>query len=300
MSTGFAIARERNWGRWGADDECGTANLLDEERVRAACAQVRSGRVISLALPLSPRDVPVLPGRPSPQHFMRLDGGDYAAGLARRGGFQTTDDMVLLPTHAATHIDALAHVADEDRLYNGHPLSGVRSNGAARCGIDKLPALVGPGLLLDLCALHEVERLQAGHVITPNELEACGRRQEVSVEPGSIVLLRTGWLATFRSEGAAAFFESEPGIGMAAAGWLAERDVAAVGADNYAVEVIPTEDGRPGPVHRALVRDCGMYLLEMLALDELAQAGAWTFLFVAAPLPIKGGVGSPLNPLAII
>src|SRR3546814_8488801 len=83
---------------------------------------------------------------------MRRDGGDYAAGLTRRG-FQTADDVILLPTHGTTHMDALAHVADEDRLYNGFPFSTVRSNGAAHCGIDKLPALVGRGVLLDICAL---------------------------------------------------------------------------------------------------------------------------------------------------
>jgi kynurenine formamidase len=294
-----AIARQRNWGRWGDEDELGAANLLTPDRVRQAATHIRTGRIFSLALPLGDRDVPVLPGRTPPQHFMRRDGGDYAAGLKRKGGFQTVDDVVILPTHGATHIDALAHVADEDKLYNGFPLSSVRSNGAAHCGIDKLPGLVGRGVLLDLCAARGEEALPGGSVVTPEDLESCERRQSVTVGPGDIVLLRTGWLSVFAGQGATAFFREEPGIGLAAAGWLAERDVAAVGADNYGVEVIPTEDGRPGPVHRALVRDCGIYLLELLVLDPLAEAGVSEFLFVAAPLPIAGGVGSPINPLAI-
>lgn len=294
-----AELRERNWGRWGPQDERGAANLMTPAQVKAAASMVRSGRVFSLSLPISARDVPVLPGRASPQHFMRRDGGDYAAGLTRKGGFETTDDVVLLPTHAGTHIDALAHVADGGRLYNGYALSGVRSNGAAHCGIDKLPALVGRGVLLDLCALNGVGLLEPGYVITPEDLQACEERQSVSVAEGVVVLIRTGWLDVFRREGPQAFFGSEPGIGMAAAKWLAERDAAAIGADNYAVEVVPTEDGRPGPVHRVLVRDCGIYLMEMLVLDELAAAGVGEFLFVAAPLPIAGGVGSPINPIAI-
>lgn len=291
--------RARNWGRWGPEDERGAANLMTPAQVTAAAGLVHTGRVFSLSLPINSRDVPVLPGRASPQHFMRRDGGDYAAGLTRKGGFETTDDVVLLPTHAGTHIDALAHVADEGQLYNGYPLSGVRSNGAARCGIDKLPALVGRGVLLDICALKGVDRLEPGYVISPEDLQAWEERRSISVGEGTVVLIRTGWLSVFRDEGPQAFFEAEPGIGMAAAQWLAERDVVAVGADNGAVEVVPTEDGRPGPVHRVLVRDCGIYLMEMLELDELAAAGVDEFLFVAAPLAIAGGAGSPINPIAI-
>lgn len=290
----------RNWGRWGADDERGAANLLSEQVVRDAARLVRKGRVISLAIRITDRDTPVLPGRPTPQHYMRRDGGDYAAGVTRKSGFQSVDDIVILPTHATTHMDALAHVADEDRLYNGFPLSGVRSNGAAKLGIDKTPPLVGPGILLDLCALKGCDPVPGGTAIAPGDLEACEKRQQVKVQAGSIVLLRTGWLATFEKQGGKAFFAAEPGIGMEAAEWLAERDVVAVGADNYAVEVIPTEDGRSAPAHRALIRGCGIYLLELLQLDELAATGVSEFLFVAAPLRIVGGVGSPLNPVAVI
>ncbi|MCP8938765.1 cyclase family protein [Alsobacter sp. SYSU M60028] len=289
---------ELNWGRWGEGDERGAANLLTPEVVKEAVGLVRDGRVFSLALPIGEADAPVLPGRPACQHYMRIDGGDYAAGLSRRTGFQSVDDVVMLPTHGTTHMDALAHIADEHRLFNGFPLSGVRSNGAARLGIDKTPPLVGPGVMLDVCALRGVESLGPGDVITPADIEACEQRQGVRVRPGSIVLFRTGWLSRFASEGVSAF-KSEAGIGMAAAQWLAERDVAAVGADNFAVEVIPTESGKAAPVHRALIRGCGIYLMELFNLEELREAGVGEFLFVAAPLRIVGGVGSPLNPIAI-
>src|SRR5258708_7580587 len=94
------VARERNWGRWGDDAQLGAANHLSPETVRAAAGLVRSGRVFSLALPIRDRSTPVLPGRPSPQHFMRLDGGDYAAGFTRKGGFQSVDDVIMMPTHS--------------------------------------------------------------------------------------------------------------------------------------------------------------------------------------------------------
>lgn len=292
--------RERNWGRWGKDDERGTVNLLTPERVALAAGLVTRGEVYSLGLKISGRTVPVPPNRPGPQQYMTRDGGDFAAGLRRKGNFETTDGVIVIGEHVGTHIDALAHVGDEGKLFNGHPLSGVRSNGARNCGIDRLPSLVGRGVLLDVCALHETDRLAPDCLITAADLEACCKRQSVQVEPGSIVLIRTGWLSMFHEQGAEAYFRTEPGIGMEASAWLVERDVVGIGMDNYGVEVVPTEDGRPGPVHRALVRDCGMYLMEMLVLDELASADPGSFLFVAAPLPIMGGVGSPLNPLAIL
>lgn len=291
--------RERNWRRWGAEDELGAANLLTPERVRLAAGLVKTGRVFSLSLPIQDNGVPVLPGRPLPQHFMRRTGSDYAAGVKRKGGFQSVDDVILLPTHGTTHIDALAHIGDEGRLYNDHPLAGVRSNGASRLGIEKLRSLVGRGVLLDLCAHRGVEHLAPGEVATGDDLAACAEAQGTPIEPGTIVLLRTGWLSVFSNSGSEAFFAAEPGIGMDAAAWLADRDVAAVGADNFAVEVIPTETGIPAPVHRFLLRDCGIYLMELFQLDELARAGAYEFLFAAAPLRIVRGVGSPLNPLAI-
>lgn len=298
-ASGEASDRQRNWRRWGDEDEIGTANLLTPDRVQAAAGLVTTGRVFSLSLLLQDKSVPVLPGRPTPQHFLRRTGTDYVAGVTRKGGFQSMDDVIMMSTHGATHIDALAHVGDEGKLYNDFPLAGVRGNGASRLGMHKLASLVGRGVLLDLCAHRGLEHLPGGAVITGAELAECAAAQGTRVEPGTIVLVRTGWLSVFTRDGSQAFFASEPGIGMDAARWLADQDAAAIGVDNYAVEVIPTETGLPAPVHRFLIRDCGMYLMELFHLDELAEAKVHEFLFVAAPLKIVGGLGSPLNPLAI-
>jgi kynurenine formamidase len=293
------MQRQRNWRRWGEADEIGAANLLTPEAVAAAASLVKTGRVFSLALPIRDSNVPVLPGRPTPQHFMRRTGSDYASGLTRKGGFQSVDDVIMLPTHGTTHIDALSHVGDEGLLFNGYPISGIRSNGAAKMGIDRLASLVGRGVMLDLVAHRGGTAPGPGEVILPAELEACAAAQGTPVTPGTILLLRTGWMSVFRDQGAQAFFDTEPGIGLEAARWLAERDVVAVGADNWGVEAIPTEIDLPAPVHRYLLRDCGIYLMELFDLDALAGAGVHEFLFVAAPLRIARGVGSPLNPLAI-
>jgi kynurenine formamidase len=288
-----------NWGRWGKDDERGAANFADAGCIKLASSLVRTGKVYSLAIPLQSENVPVLPPRSAPQHYMRMDGGDYAAGLKRKGGFQTSDDYIALGTHTTTHIDALAHVWYDDRLYNDFSANTVRSNGAKHCGIDKLRHLVGRGVLIDLCAHRNVPHLASGDIIKPEHLEDCAKAQGTEIRQGDILLVRTGWMGVFKKDGREAFFKGEPGIGRDAAEWIGTKGVAAVGCDNWGVEVIPVEGDIPGPVHRRLIRDFGVYLMELFDLDELAADRVHEFLFVAAPLRITGGVGSPLNPLAI-
>lgn len=288
-----------NWGRWGADDERGAANFNTAERIRAASALVKTGKVYSLAIPLQTENVPVLPPRVPPQHYMRIDGGDYAAGLKRRGGFQTSDDTIILGTHSTTHIDALAHAWYDDTLYNNFSANTVRSNGAKHCGIDKLVHLVGRGVMLDLPAHRGLPHLPFGEVITPQHLENCAKAQGTELREGDTLLFRTGWQQIFKRDGSAAFFKGEPGIGREAAEWIGRKGFAAVGSDNWGVEVVPVEGDIPAPVHRRLIRDFGVYLLELFDLDGLAADRVHEFMFVAAPLRITGGVGSPLNPLAI-
>lgn len=290
---------QHNWQRWGADDEKGAANLLDAAGVVGAGGLVRTGRVFSLGINIDAKNVPVSAGRAPPQHFMLTSGSDYCCGLKRRDGYQSTDDAIAMPVHAGTHIDALSHIADEDLLYNGHPLSGVKSNGAKKMGIDKLRSVVGRGVMLDICALRGVNPLPKGYVITAADLEGCEKRQGTKVAPGTILLLHTGWMGAIASLGNNEFLSGEPGIGFEAAHWIAERDVPVVGADNFAVEVIPTENNGAAPIHRMLIRGCGIYFMEMVNLTELAAESVYEFMFVAAPLPITGATGSPINALAI-
>ena len=288
-----------NWGRWGTDDERGAANFITAERTRAAASLVKTGKIYSLALPLQTAHVPVLPSRVPPQHYMRMDGGDYAAGLKRKGGFQTSDDYIALGTHTTTHIDALAHAWYDDKLYNDFSANTVRSNGAKHCGIDKLVHLVGRGVLVDLCRHRGLPHLPFGEVITPQHIEDCAKAQGVALQEGDILLFRTGWTDLFRKGDRATYFKGEPGIGRDAAEWIGRKGFSAVGSDNWGVEVVPVEGDIPGPVHRRLIRDFGVYLLELFDLDSIAADRVYEFLFVAAPLRITGGVGSPLNPLAI-
>jgi kynurenine formamidase len=279
------------WGKWGEQDERGALNQIGADELKRALGLVRSAKVMSLAQPLSAQ-TPV-PGHRAPmQHFMGRDGGDYAAGGKRPGGFQFAEDTVIMAMHFGTHIDALCHAWYDDQLYNGFPSNGTRSTtGAARCGVDKMGPIMGRGVLIDLVAL-KGRPLGLGEAVTREMIE------NTKVEKGDIVLIRTGWLEAKLSS--PDYYDGEPGIDVGAARWLAERGVAAVGADNFAVEHIPFPPEKVFPVHQCLIRDFGIPLIEGLVLAPLAEAGASSFLFMAAPLPIRGATGSPLVPLAVL
>jgi kynurenine formamidase len=283
------------WGRWGAEDERGALNFIGPEQVRRAATLVRTGQVVTLTQPLSPK-TPVPKHRAGVQHFMGRDGGDYAAGARRPGGFQFAEDTVVLPLHIGTHIDALCHAWCDDCLYNGFPGQGTRSTtGALRCGIDKMGPIVTRGVLLDLVRLRDAP-LSPRATIGRADLEAAA---SVVIEPGDAVLIRTGWLES-QTDLSNVSFDEEPGIDVEAALWLAERSVAMVGADNFAIEAIPFPTGTVFPVHQRLIRDYGIPLLEGLDLKPFSAHGRNEFLFVAAPLPVVGGTGSPLAPVAVL
>ena len=286
------------WNRWGAEDERGALNFIGPDQVRRASALVRTGEVLRLAQLLSSR-TPVPSHRCGLQHFMGRDGGDYAAGAGRPDGFQFAEDSVVMPLHIGTHVDALCHAWYDDKLYNGYLGDTIRStSGAARLGVEKMPPIFTRGLLLDLVRL-KGRALESGESIGAADLEAAAAAAGVSPERGDAVLLRTGWLEAQKGVKRPSF-DIEPGIDAAAALWLAEREVAIVGADNFAVEVLPFPPGKVFPVHKLLIRDYGVPLLEGLMLDPLVASGRHEFLFVASALPIVGATGSPLAPVAVL
>jgi kynurenine formamidase len=287
------------WQRWGTDDERGALNHIGPVQVQRATALVRSGQVLRLAQLLSDK-TPVPAHRCGLQHFMGRDGGDYAiAGSKRPGGFQFAEDSVVMPLHIGTHIDALCHAWYDDKLYNGYRGDGIRSTtGAARLGIEKMPPVVTRGLLLDIVAVRG-RLLAPGEVVSVADLEAACAAGAVQPEKGDAILLRTGWLESQKGVKKPSF-DTEPGIDVAAALWLAERDVALIGADNFAVEVLPFAEGMVFPVHQRLIRDYGIPLLEGLMLDPLVGCGRHEFLFIASALPIVGATGSPLAPVVVL
>lgn len=293
-----------NWGRWGAEDERGTVNFITPDCIRRAAACVKRGEVFSLGLRFG-ADGPQIGqgGRVNPLHLMSAIAGQIGPDP---DGFRYADDVVVMPLQCATQWDSLAHVYYGGHLYNGFPASTITATGAARNSIDKLGSgIVSRAVLLDLARAAGVERLAPGHVITPAELEAAERVEGVRVERGDVLLVRTGHLGVFKVDGnREGYMRQMPGLGIDCVSWLHAREVAAVASDTNAVEVIPFEDpSLPLPVHLLCIRDMGLTLGEMFDLDELAADsaadGVWQCLFAAPPLKITGGVGSPLNPLAV-
>lgn len=286
------------WGRWGAEDEKGALNLVDGDKTQRAARLVQQGRVISLAQPLSPK-TPVPKHRAPMIHLMGRDGGDYAAGGHRPGGFQFAEDTMVVPMHFGTHLDALCHAWYDDELYNGFSGNTIRSTtAAARCGVDKMPPIASRGVLLDMVRLKGAP-LAPGTTVGLADVKGAVDAAGGGLEPGDALLIRTGWLESVLGT-KDVDFDAEPGIDVEAAEFLAEAGVAMIGADNFAIEVLPFPKGKVFPVHQRLIRDYGIPLMEGVMLKLLAEAGAKTFFFVAAPLPITGGTGSPLTPLAIL
>jgi len=297
-----------NWGRWGDDDERGALNLLTPERIVAAARLVQRGRVYPLSQVIRDSGVPILPGRPPNLHYMAIDGGDFAAGLKMRNypeGVGFAEDSVFVATHGTTtHIDALAHVWKDGQLYNGFSSNTVRSYGATKCGIDKVGAIVGRGVLLDVARHHDVDVLDAGYAIGGEELGAVAAAESVDLHEGDIVLVRTGWPAVF-SAAPERYGRDQPGVDADAGRYLAEIGIVALGSDNSAVDVLrfsPVHDDRPVEgrgVHTPYLCNLGIHLIEMMNLEELGADQVYEFLFVLCPLLIKGGTASPVTPIAI-
>ncbi|MGO8862333.1 MAG: cyclase family protein [Acidimicrobiales bacterium] len=295
--------RRTNWGRWGSEDERGALNLLDASAVLRAVARVRSGRVYALGLPIDARAAPIIDGRGEPRRLtLTCDSDDERyASFGAPQGVGGNQDVVMMASHHGTHIDALSHVFADRAMYNGFPSSTFKSfSGASRLGVEKLGVIVGRGVLLDVAAHLGQEVLPPGYCISGQDLESCAAAEGIAVGAGDIMLVRTGWLEWWQKIGAGDPTPSgQPGIGVQAAEFVRDRDVAAVGADNSAVEVTPFDQGRFLAVHIELLVNLGVPLLEHLFLADLARDHVHEFLFVAAPLPVTGAAGSPLNPVAI-
>jgi kynurenine formamidase len=209
--------------------------------------------------------------------------------------------VIICGEHTGTHIDALCHQSDALVLYGGVPVEDVQSSrGFTQRGVEEIPPIVAPGVLLDVAAKEGVESLEPGHVVTAEDLEACRGEQGVAIEPGDVVLVRTG---NGRYWDDAGRYLAGPGMDAGASYWAADRGVVAVGADNAGWDVPGLKDPELGcmlPGHLILLARRGIYIIENLNLEELAAAGRHRFDFVCTPLKLVGATGSPVRPLALV
>ncbi|MCF8608985.1 cyclase family protein [Gordonia sp. HY285] len=292
--------RESNWGRWGESDEKGALNLLTQESVLAALKIPRTGKRYSLGIPIQRSGVPNMEYRGTPQRLTMINHDDEAMAQANGGvpGVGAHEDQLVMPSHTSTHMDALCHVYSDHKIYNGHPHDGVSPySGADKCGIENVDPIVGRGVLIDVAAAAGVDVLPAGHVITREELRHALDVQGVALAAGDLVLIRTGWLEEFMRTQSELL--PQPGIGIDAAKYLAECDVALVGSDNSAVEAIPFDQDVYLGGHIVLLVDNGIHLVENLDLKELAGDKCHEFLLTIGALNITGGTASPVTPVAV-
>jgi len=294
-----ATSQSEDWypSKYGSEDSLGALNLLSTERVVAASRLVRSGKTYALG---------VITGRNSPAFGSRafnlivIPGGDGSgAGL---GSNQATfnDDFLASHLGIGTQIDGLGHLGIDNRYYNGvHQSDFFQPDGLTRFGTHTIPPIVTRGVLLDIAALRGVDVLAEGTAINRAEIDAAAKRQGVELREGDVVLFHTGWqgLAASAPE---KFIAGSPGLGMAGAKYLAELGAVAVGADTWALEVLPPEDPEEAfPVHQLLLAKNGVYILENIETAELAADGAHEFMFVASAPRFEGAVQMVVNPVAI-
>jgi kynurenine formamidase len=295
-------AKVSNWGRWGDRDERGTQNLIDAAATRRGIACVRHGRHLSLAIPLdqtSPQQGGA-PGRIAPLRTMLSINQTYTG---QDGDAAFNDDTVVMAMSAGTHIDALAHVTYGGQMYNGFPADLVTaSGGATRCGADKLGPIMSRGVLLDVARAKGVDRLDLGYPLTPEDLDAAAELAKVKIEPGDVVLVRTGHMKYFHEGDTHTYNHDCPGLSIETIQWVRDHDLGAVFTDTYVFEVWPPQDwAAMMVVHMIHLRDMGQiqgqnFDLEALAAD-CADDGVYQFLFTAAPEPFTGGCSAPVNPI---
>ena len=313
-----AVRAYSNWGRWGADDVLGTANFITDGLRLAAAGLVRRGASFSLSQRFD-MDGPQRGWRrrTNPVHTMLGTGTD--AALGNQGfphGIGGADDVIAMPLQCSTQWDGLGHIFDHGKAWNGRDAARtVTSDGDLVTGIEQLARpMCGRGVLLDagrvIGPAHGTAgggrgELPDGFAITAEHLTATAAAHGVTVGRGDLVLVRTGQYARARREGWGNYAGgAAPGLSFTTAGWLHRTEIAGVATDTWGFEVRPNEfDHAFQPLHQVAIPHLGLLIGEMWALEELADDcaadGVYEFFLTAAPLPITGAVGSPVNPIAV-
>ncbi len=291
---------------FGPDDEIGMLNLITAESRRRVLEAADPARVFDLS-------VDYFVGMPSwtangdmsfqiwlnhtPAGTLIDDSPGVGRAINERVGY--SGDSIAMYTHTGTHIDSLCHWGYGGTIWNGFTeAEHLGSRHWTVAGTDKQPPIVARGILLDVAGLHEVDDLPDSHPIGRADLEAACTRQNVEVQPGDVVLVRTGRMN--RWPDVSEYLAPAPGVNLEGAAFLAEAGAIVIGADNVALEMIPPETtDHWSPVHTYLLAECGVAILELAWLEELAAAKVYEFAFVGACMRIRGATGAPIRPLAL-
>jgi kynurenine formamidase len=271
--------------KWGKGDQRGAGNHMKPETVLRAARLIKTGEVFELGRVLS--------------ETMPMPAGRRFEILTKRRG--SNEELIVSEIgQVGTQFDTFSHQMINNSMYNCVTLDEAASRtGFTRLGVEHVGALFTRGVLIDVAALKRVPVLAENYEITPQDLEQALGEQKLSLQPGDAVLIHTGW-GTLWGKDNARYQRTSPGLGTAAAEWLARQDPMLVGADNTAVEISPNPNPQlAGPVHQIMLVVNGIHLLENLRLDELAARRVHEFALVVEPLKIQGGTGSTVAPIAV-
>ena len=211
-------------------------------------------------------------------------------------------DAISMYTHTGTHLDTLNHFGLHGKLWNGFTAQEhLGDRGWTKAGAEKVPPIVARGVLLDVATTKGVAILPDAYGITPQDLQDTLAKQGTTLQPGDVVLTRTGRMQVFYDKDANTYLLNSPGITLEAAKWLIDdRQAMAVGADNIGLEAIsPLTPDNWVPVHTYLEAERGVTIIEVLDLEALSRDKVYEFVFIGAPLKLRGATGAPMRPLAI-
>ena len=305
-ATTQADARGPWWpSRYGADDQIGSLNEISPAAIVAAARLVRQGKVFDLGRILD-STVPHFPGRFWQQTLVsnaHLNNSRRPEGTDGGWGRNEVNWLIELATgtfQIGTQLDGLNHLQSGDRFYNGFRACDIVEDwGTNKLGIETVPPIITRGILVDVARHRGTPRMDAGDVIMLDEVEAILRAQGTPVEAGDAVVFHTGWGSLWGDHDT--FNAGEPGIGMAVAEWLVERRVALTGADTWSYGAVPSEDPeRPFLVPQTLNVKHGLFIMENLATEVIAQAGLTEFLFCLTHHKTRGSTGAVIAPAAVI
>jgi kynurenine formamidase len=312
-----------NWGKWGPNDEIGTLNYITPQVLINATRLVKQGKIIPVSLRAEFGKYPLWGTRVGIERFMNWSGKDYTPlGSGPYGpGLAYTDEVIKVGSHSMSHMDPLGHVwwAGDNKMYNGYDAAKAvdHAKGLLKDNANAyIPHSATRGVLLDVARYKGVDALEGGYVITPEDLDATAKMENVEIKPGTAVLIRTGfmkkWTKIVSEEGRRwnATKDGEAGPSCSAIKWIMDHKIALIGADNIGVEAIPAEKGCNEtykmpivPLHIATLSMLGNPMQELLDLDALAEDsakdGVYEFLYVYTPLNWWNSAGGLMSPIAI-
>lgn len=292
---------------WGPHDEIGRLNLMTDASRAAVLTRIAGGRVYDLSVEYH-KAMPSwsLLGDPTYQLWMThtpqgtVVDNPLQLGRAMHEHVSYSGDAVLMYTHTGTHLDSLAHFGLNGETWNGFKHEQHLGDlGWKKAGAEKLPPVVARGVLIDVAAFKGMAMLPDAYRITAADLRGALEKQNVTVQKGDAVFVRTGRMRVIDEP--QKYLAPEPGIGLDAARWLVESQGAMlIGADNLSLESFPVETPENWvPVHTYLEAEQGVAIMEVVNLEELSKDRVYEFAFVGASLKLRGASGAPMRPLAL-